>query len=113
MSAGLAAAADGHEGRWRWPIDPLRYDTTPAVRGTEAAAIAGLGADRLRRLGPCDLAAGQWQQVRRLVRPLDDAAAALRSSTASTPASAAIAPRAASSSPGSSRWIHASEPSAA
>ena len=79
MSAPLAVAAQGGDGRWRWPIDPRVYDTTPVVRAAEAVAIAGLGAGNLRRLGRCDLAAGGWQLIRRLLRPLDDAAAALES----------------------------------
>ena len=79
MSAPLAAAAGGGDGRWRWPIDPGSYDTTPAVRAAEAAAIAGLGVDNLRRLARHDRAAGAWQPIRRLLRPLDDAGAALES----------------------------------
>jgi integrase len=79
VSAPLAVEAEAGDGRWRWPIDPRVYDTKPAVRATEAAAIADLGAGNLRRLGRCDLAAGGWQLIRRLLRPLDDAAAALES----------------------------------
>ena len=80
MSAPLAVLpAEGSDGRWHWPIDPGSYDTAPAVRAAEAAAIADLGAGSLRRLGGCDLAAGGWQPVRRLLRPLDDAANALES----------------------------------
>jgi integrase len=80
VSAPLAVLpADGSDGRWRWPIDPGSYDTAPAVRAAEAAAIADLGAVSLRRLGGCDLAAGRWHPIRRLLRPLDDAAAALES----------------------------------
>ena|SRR5215467_3294848 len=79
MSAPLAVAAGGGDGRWRWPIDPGSYDTTPAVRAAETAAIAGLGVDNLRRLGRGDRAAAGWQLIRRLLRPLDDAAAAMES----------------------------------
>ena len=80
MSAPLAAVlAEGGDGRWRWPIDPGSYDTTPAVRAAEAAAIADLGAGNLRRLARYDRAAGEWQPIRRLLRPLDDAGAALES----------------------------------
>jgi len=80
VSAPLAVLpAGGGDGRWRWPIDPGSYDTTPALRAAERAAIADLGAGNLRRLGGCDLAPGRWQPVRRLLRPLDDAAAALES----------------------------------
>ena len=78
MSAPLAVAGSG-DGRWRWPIDPRRYDTTPAVRAAEAAAIADLGVGNLRRLARHDPAAGGWQPILRLLRPLDDAGAALES----------------------------------
>lgn len=57
MSAPLAVAAGGGDGRWRWPIDPRRYDATPAVRAVEAAAIAGLGVGNLHRLARHDPAA--------------------------------------------------------
>jgi integrase len=79
VSAPLAVAAGGGDGRWRWPIDPGSYDTTPAVRAAEAAAIAGLGVDNLRRLARHDPAAGGWPLIGRLLRPLDDAGAALAS----------------------------------
>ena len=72
MSTPRAETAGGSDGRWRWPVDPRCYDTTPVLSGTEAAAISGLGADSLRRPGSCDPAAGQWRQIRRLARPLDD-----------------------------------------
>ena len=71
--------AEGSDGRWHWPIDLSSYDTAPAVRTAETAAIADLGAGNLRRLARCDLAAGAWQLIRRLLRPLDDAGAALES----------------------------------
>jgi hypothetical protein len=83
VSAAAALAARCGDGRWHWPIDPRGYDTTPMVRSAEAAAIAGLGASSLRRLGRYDRAAGEWQLIRRLLRPLDAAAAALRSPPAS------------------------------
>jgi Phage integrase family len=80
VSAPLAVLpAEGGDGRWRWPIDRGSYDTTPAVRAAETAAIAELGVGNLRRLSGCDLASGRWQPVRRLLRPLDDAAGALES----------------------------------
>ena len=79
MTAPLAAPAERGDGRWRWPVDPRRYDTAPAVRAAEAAAITGLGAGNLRRLARHDPAAGGWQPIRRLLRPLDDAGAALDS----------------------------------
>ena len=43
----------------------------------EKDAIIELGIGNLRRLARHDPAARGWQQVRRLLRPLDDAAAAL------------------------------------
>jgi hypothetical protein len=83
VSAPLAVAAQRGDGRWHWPIDPRGYDTAPAVRSAEAAAIADLGASSLRRLGRYHRAAEGWQLIGRLLRPLDDAAAALRSPPAS------------------------------
>jgi Phage integrase family len=83
VSAPAAVAARCGDGRWHWPIDPTGYDTAPVVRLAEATAIASLGASSLRRLGRYDRAAGEWQLIRRLLRPLDDAAAALRSPPAS------------------------------
>jgi hypothetical protein len=85
VSAPLAVAAEGGDGRWRWPIDPRSYDTTPGVRAAEAAAIAGLGAGNLRRLARHDLAAGGWHLIRRLLRPLDDAGAALDTTHIASP----------------------------
>jgi integrase len=64
-------------GSWRWPVDPARYDTAPALRAAEKDAIIELGLVNLRRLARHDPAARGWQEIRRLLRPLDDAAAAL------------------------------------
>jgi hypothetical protein len=47
----LCCRRKGSDGRWHWPIDPGSYDTAPAVRAAETAAIADLGLDSLRRLG--------------------------------------------------------------
>lgn len=77
MTACSAAGGPDRSGHWQWPIDPGRYDTTPALRATEKDAIVELGADNLRRLARHDPAARGWQQIRRLLRPLDDADAAL------------------------------------
>jgi hypothetical protein len=79
VSAPLAVAAGDGDGRWRWPIDSGSYDTTPAVRAAEAAAIADLGVGNLRRLARHDRAAAGWHLIRRLLQPLDDAGAALAS----------------------------------
>jgi hypothetical protein len=72
-------AMSDHPGRWRWPIDPRRYDTARAVSVAEKEAIAELGVDNLRRLARHDPTAPGWRVIRRLLRPLDDAAAALDS----------------------------------
>lgn len=79
MSMPLAKVAGGGDGRWRWPIGSGSDDTMPAVRAAEAAAIAGLGVDNLRRLARHDRAAARWRLIGRLLRPLDDAGAALAS----------------------------------
>ncbi|WEB44706.1 tyrosine-type recombinase/integrase [Streptomyces yunnanensis] len=63
--------------RWTWPIDPGRYDTAAAVRPAEKQAIAELGLVNLRRMARHDPDAPGWRVVRRLLRPLDNVAAAL------------------------------------
>lgn len=72
-----AAGRLGSSGSWQWPVDPARYDTAPLLRPAEQDAIAELGPGSLRRLARHDRAARGWQQIRRLLCPLDDAAAAL------------------------------------
>jgi hypothetical protein len=72
-----AAGLPDPSGPWRWPVDAGRYDTAPLLRAAEQDAIIELGAGSLRRLARHDPAARGWQQVRRLLRPLDDATAAL------------------------------------
>jgi hypothetical protein len=47
------------------------------LRTAEKNAIIELGPGNLRRLARHDTAARGWQQIRRLLRPLDNAAAAL------------------------------------
>ncbi|HEX2298271.1 MAG TPA: hypothetical protein VHH34_07110 [Pseudonocardiaceae bacterium] len=74
MTASVAGGRPDRPGDWRWPIDPGRYDTTSVLRATEKDAIVELGVDNLRRLARHDPAARGWQQIRRLLRPLDDAA---------------------------------------
>jgi len=64
--------------RWRPPIDPGRYDTAPMLRKVEKEAIAELGADNLRRLARHDPDARGWKRIRRLLRALDDASAAVQ-----------------------------------
>ncbi|MFJ7280532.1 tyrosine-type recombinase/integrase [Kitasatospora sp. NPDC098663] len=77
MTASAAADRSKESGRWQWPIDPARYDTTPVLRTAKKDAIVELGTDNLRRLARHDPAARGWRQIRRLLRPLDDADAAL------------------------------------
>jgi hypothetical protein len=76
--ASSLASRPEQPGRWRWPVDPAGHDTTPALRDAERDGIIGLGADGLRRLARHDPAARGWRQVRRLLRPLDDASDALQ-----------------------------------
>ena len=64
-------------GPWQWPVDLTRYDTAPLLRAAEQDAIIGLGVGDLRRLARHDPAARGWQQIRRLLRPLDDVTEAL------------------------------------
>ena len=77
MTVLSAAGRPGSPGSWLWPVDAARYDTAPLLRAAELDAIAELGLGNLRRLARHAPAAPGWQQVRRLLRPLDDAAAAL------------------------------------
>ena len=72
-----AAGRPGPSGPWQWPAGAARYDTTPLLRSAELDAVAELGPGNLRRLARHDPAARGWQQIRRLLRPLDDATAAL------------------------------------
>ena len=76
MTSSAVGIPDG-PGPWRWPVDPARYDTTPVLRAAEKDAVIELGPRNLRRLARHDPAARGWRQIRRLLRPLDDAAAAL------------------------------------
>ena len=77
MTAASAAGCPASPGPWRWPVDPGRYDTAPVLRAAERDAIIELGPASLRRLARHDPAARGWRQVRRLLRPLDDASSAL------------------------------------
>ena len=77
MTVLSAVGRPGSPSPWQWPVDQARYDTAPLLRASEQDAIAGLGPGTLRRLARHDPAAQGWQQVRRMLRPLDDAAAAL------------------------------------
>jgi site-specific recombinase XerD len=75
-SISTAGRADS-SGPWQWPVDAARYDTAPLLRAAEQDAVAELGPGNLRRLARHDPAAPGWKQIRRLLRPLDDATAAL------------------------------------
>ena len=77
MTAASAAGRPASPGPWRWPVDPGRYDTAPVLRAAERDAVIELGPASLRRLARHDPAARGWRQVRRLLRPLDDASSAL------------------------------------
>ena len=77
MTVVSAAGRPDSPGPWQWPVDVDRYDTAPLLRAAEQDAIIGLGASSLRRLARHDPAARGWQQIRRLLRPLDDVTAAL------------------------------------
>jgi len=61
---------------WRWPIDATRYDRSPTLTPAARAALTALGWE-VRR-GRChDLTRPEWAALAGLVRPLDDARAAL------------------------------------
>ena len=77
MTVLSAAGRPDSSSPWQWPVDPARYDTAPLLRAAEQDAIIELGAGSLRRLARHDPAARGWQQIRRLLRPLDDTAAVL------------------------------------
>jgi hypothetical protein len=83
VSASSIAGRPDRRGHWRWPIDPGRYDTTRLLRAAEKQAIVELGVDNLRRLARHDPAARGWKEIRRLLRPLDDAEAALQAPSTS------------------------------
>ena len=77
MTVISAAGLPAPSGPWRWPVDAGCYDTAPLLRAAEQDAITELGPGNLRRLARHDTAAREWRQVRRLLRPLDDATAVL------------------------------------
>ena len=77
MTVPSAAGRPAPSGPWQWPVDAARYGTAPLLRPAEQDAIIKLGVGNLRRLARHDPVARGWQQVRGLLRPLDDAAPAL------------------------------------
>ncbi|MCI3270628.1 tyrosine-type recombinase/integrase [Streptomyces sp. 7R015] len=71
-----ASVVSDPSNRWIWPIDPSRYDIAAVLRTEEKRAIAELGLVNLRRMARHDPNAPGWRAIRRLLRPLDDVAAA-------------------------------------
>jgi hypothetical protein len=72
--AAVLAPAAGRA--WAWPLDPAHYDRRGELDATEIQALGELGwLVRRRRGHNPDLP--QWRAIRRLLRPLDDARAAL------------------------------------
>ena len=59
-------------GRWCSPIDPTRYERSPALSQAERHAIRELGLRNLRRLRYHDPDAPQWAAISRLLHPLPD-----------------------------------------
>jgi integrase len=74
MSA--AAEETGREAAWRWPVNPARYDRSPTLTGAEARALQRLGTQVLHPW-PQRRDTADWTVLDRLLRPLDDAVAAL------------------------------------
>jgi hypothetical protein len=66
--------------RWAWPIDQMRYDRRIGLSGSELEALRAMGGDLLTRARgeDLDLNVAPWRSIGRLVRPLQDAQAALR-----------------------------------
>jgi len=63
-------------GAWSWPIDSARYNRRPELTSRESAALRRLGMNVRRRRGYVR-DAPEWRAITRLLRPLDDARAAL------------------------------------
>ena len=72
-AAVLALAADG---AWARPLDPATYDRRAELDAAEVQALGELGWLVRRRRGH-DPNLPQWRAIGRLLRPLDDARAAL------------------------------------
>jgi len=71
-----AASVESSASCWRWPLDLARYNRRPTLSGIERGALQRLGNDLRRRRGH-DRQAPEWGTIARLLRPLDDARAAL------------------------------------
>jgi hypothetical protein len=72
-----AAATTAAVPAWPWPIDLGRYDRRPELTEREHAGLIALGWQVRRRRG-YDPDRVEWKAIARLLRPLDDARAALR-----------------------------------
>jgi hypothetical protein len=66
--------------RRAWPIDQTRYDRRIGLSGSELEALQAMRGDLLIRARgeDHDLSVAPWRSIGRLVRPLQDAQAALR-----------------------------------
>ena len=65
---------------WAWPIDETRYDQRIALSEPEVETLRGLGGDLLAQARGADPgldATAPWRPIRRIVRPLRAAQAAL------------------------------------
>ncbi len=78
MSAPFSAAAHRPAAApaWAWPVDTVCYDRRPDLSSAERDALTQLGMNVRRRRG-YDRDAPQWRVIARLLRPLDDARAAM------------------------------------
>jgi integrase len=75
-AAAALPASDGQATGWVWPVDLCGYDRAPALTSRERQALRSLGESVWRRRY-YDANPALWQAVDRLVRPLDQARAAL------------------------------------
>ncbi len=78
MSAPYSAAAHRRAAApaWTWPVDTVCYHGRPDLSSAERDALTQLGMNVRRRRG-YDRDASQWRVIARLLRPLDDARAAM------------------------------------
>ncbi|MET8630907.1 hypothetical protein ABZW30_45725 [Kitasatospora sp. NPDC004669] len=78
MTAPALAPLSETDGRpvWSWPIAPDRYNRRPDLTVLESEALRRLGMN-LRRRRCYDRDAPEWDTIGRLLRPLDDARAAM------------------------------------
>lgn len=78
MTTPALTPVPGADGRptWSWPINPDRYNRRPSLTALELEALRQLGMN-LRRRRCYDRDAPEWHAIARLLRPLDDARAAM------------------------------------